>query len=218
MAAAPVVRPDDLRHGTRRARRSTLTGNRGFTLVEILVAVAITGLVALLLHRSLAELHRLGDRAAAARSRGAQSAAVRRQITSWLRGVYVDPMSGVIRFDGIDGVASSGGGDRLAFWTTADGLDGGGPSQVSLEIEPGVGLVAYVADRTMSITPDPRRVVLAPGADRLEARYYVELGLERVWLPTWSSAVTTPVAVELRILGRDVAPLLRIPVLVGYGR
>jgi hypothetical protein len=71
-----------------------------------------------------------------------------------------------------------------------------------------------VQDRTDPGGGGTRRVALVPEAEGLELRYYLDLGGERRWVTGWSSVVRLPEAVELRVTGERVPPLLRAPMLV----
>lgn len=198
---------------------SPMRRDSGFTLMEVLVALVVAGTVALLLHRGIGELNRFGARAAAVRREAAEAAAVRRQLASWLRGVYADPTpEGARRFEGTDGGREAEGADRLSFWTSALSWERSGAQEITLAVEPGTGLVATLRDRTTTQGADSgRKIVLVPGAEGLELRYFMVLGGERRWLNGWTSSVSPPEAVEIRIQGAGVPPLLKIPILVAHG-
>ncbi len=192
----------------------------GFTLLEVVVSLSISTVIALLLHRGVSEFVSLGERGAARRQAAAESAAVRRQIAGWLRGVFVHIESPEVRFEGEDGGASAAGGDRLRFRTTAAYPAGHGSLWMELRIVRGqdAGLVAWIED--VQATPagqaagSRREVLLVPGASGLQARYLLDLGDEMRWVNGWSSSARLPRAVELRILGDSVPDLLRVPILV----
>jgi prepilin-type N-terminal cleavage/methylation domain-containing protein len=188
---------------------------RGFTLLEVLVALVAAATVALLVHRGTAEVGALAARAAERRAAAAEAAAVRRQFAGWLRGTYVDPTRPDRRFEGTDGGEETQGGDRLRFRTSTASWGRTGSLQVALAVEPGAGLVADVVDETEpGAAAAARRVPLVPGATGLEMRYFLDIPGDRRWVRAWSTSVRLPRAVEVRVLGDSVPPLLRAPLVV----
>lgn len=185
----------------------------GFTLPEVVVSLVLASLLALLVHRGVGEVVRLHERSAARREAAAEAAAIRRQVAAWLRGAFVAEDHPAGRFEGEDGGSSAESADRLRFRTLAPGSPG--PLGVELALAgaergEGAGLVARVAagEGTAEVVP------LVPGARGLQARYLLDLGDELRWVDRWSSGARLPRAVELRVQGEDVPPLLRVPLLV----
>ncbi|HET6230913.1 MAG TPA: prepilin-type N-terminal cleavage/methylation domain-containing protein [Longimicrobiaceae bacterium] len=198
-------------------------GRGGFTLMEVLVSLTLAGIVALLLHRGLGELGAMEARAAARREQAAHAAAVRREIAGWLRGAYVEPLTMGMSFEGSRGEGQRGS-DRLRFHTTTSAWPRGAPATVDLRVEPGAGLVASVdegaptspeaGDRSASPGAAQRVEVLEPAAEGLDVRYRISAGGDVRWVTSFLSAAGVPDAVELRIRGAGVPPLLQEPVVV----
>lgn len=198
----------------------------GFTMVEVLVALVAAGLLAATAHRGLAILADLETRAAASRERVLRAAAVRLQLTSWLRAAYVrtesDGGSDAPPFEGQDRFAQDGKPDDVvAFVTLAPGPFHGGVARVRLGIDHDpatsmTGLVARVSQERASAGPTAE-LALVPDATGLNARYRFDRGSGAEWFDGWLSTVQLPEAIELQVLGDSVPAMLRIPIVLPLG-
>lgn len=190
----------------------------GFTLMEMVIAIAMASVVALFVHRGLHELEEMTARAAERREAAAHAAAVRRQLVGWLRGAHLGTEPAAGAFEGRDGADARVGSsdDRLAFPTLAPDPFRAGEARVQLGISRGpgtsaTGLVArlsYGRDNAGPLLP------LVPQATGFDVRYLFDPGDGPRWTNDWVSSARLPAAVELRLSGDSLPPLLRFPILV----
>ena len=184
-------------------------GDAGFTLLEILVAVAVFGTVLALLTQGVqfglratrlqAEAHdRRGDLAAVDR-------ALRRMVVLADPGTYPEPAT-------LHGTAQ-----RLSL-TTELPLRGDGQAQradVTLSAEAGRLLLRWTPHRHAELfgaEPEVQQVVMLDGVERLELAY---CGPSGAWVPAWS-ADRLPALVRIRFVfpantGRRWPPLVIEP-------
>jgi len=189
---------------------------RGFALLEVVVALTVAGVVALLAHQGVRVLFEVEARAAAARDEAARSAAVRRQMVSWLNAAVVEGSLDSWDFEGAPGATDEGFPDAaLSFVTLAPGPFEPGRAQLTLRIERDVetGASALVATRD-TLRPAAGAEVLVAGATGLAVRYLHTVDDDRTWTESWQSSAQLPEAIELTIVGDSVPPLLRHPVFV----
>ena len=195
-------------------------GRSGMTLIELMIGLALAGMA---LAAGVAAVGSVADhrrRAAEAAAEVEHAAAVRRRLVEWLAGARLAPEEGGPEFRGISGIRQGGADDELTFVTRTDAGPVQGHAQVRLYVDrdsvtPERGLVAAVTE-WRGTTPE-ERLELVPGATGLTARYLSALSADPVWLPSWISSSVLPRAVELRVDGDSVAPLLRLPLLVALG-
>ena len=193
-----------MRAGERRA-----SGDAGFTLLEILAAVAVFGMVLALLTQGVqfglratrlqAEAHdRNGDLAAVDR-------ALRRMVALADPGTYPEPAT------------LHGAAQRLSF-TTELPLRGDGQTQradVTLSVEAGRLLLRWTPHRHAELyggVPEVQETVLLDGVERLELAYWAT----GAWVSTWN-ADKLPALVRIRMVfpaatGRHWPPLVVEPV------
>lgn len=196
-------------------------GTAGMTLLELLVGLAVTGLVLAAGYGALASISDHRRRAAGALDEAARAAAIRRTLTEWVAGARLAPDGDGPEFRGLDAVDSGRDDDELAFWTTAAAAPDGGVALVRLYVDRDPetaerGLVAELGGWRGGTT---ERVELAPDARGLQVRYLSALSSEPVWLPGWISSTVLPRAVELRVTAApdSLAPLLALPVVAALG-
>ncbi|HEX2188691.1 MAG TPA: prepilin-type N-terminal cleavage/methylation domain-containing protein [Longimicrobiaceae bacterium] len=188
---------------------------RGFALLEVVVAVAVAGVVALLVHQGLRTVFEVEDRAAGVRAEAARAAAVRRQVVAWLGAAVVEGSLEGWDFEGTSGVTAEGAPDAVvSFVTLAPGPFRPGRARLTLHVarEPAAGTSALVAERDTAWGAAPE--VLVPGVTGLAVRYLHTVDGERAWTDTWRSSAQLPEAIELRIFGDSIPPVLRLPVFV----
>lgn len=171
----------------------------GFTLVELLVALTLTGLVVLLAHGLLAEISDAARRGQAA-ARELDVAGNRRV---WLMRVFASvtvasaPNRG---FEGRDGWNRGREADRVAFFIRLPGESGDAERGVRLWLTADTLLAeVYQAGEVGELEPDT--LVLAEGLAGLGADYLVEYGAASPWVREWVSPVSAPLAVRLRLQG-----------------
>lgn len=211
-----------------RARRR----RRGLTLIELVVAVTIGGILLAAGYTVLGQITDMRERARAATDVVSRSAAVRRTIRSWLAGARLTIEEDVILFRGLDGVHEAGNeprtrasadvpDDDLTFFTTAATPLGANGTVVRLFIDRDEktrerGLVAHFSELGSVRTAT---VELEPSISTLDARYLSSvLGVPQ-WLPSWISSSVMPAGVELRLSAStdSLPPLLAMPMTVAFG-
>ena len=196
---------------------------RGFTLIEVAIALVAGGLVLTAGYAALGAIIDLRERAAAHAAPAERAAAVRRSLAHWLAGARVHPDDETVpAFLGLDRQRAGVPDDELRFLTTSAAPFYAGTAHVRLFIDrddetPERGLVAEIAAWG---SPAARRIEIAPAATGLDASYFFDTGRGRRWLPAWISSVQLPLAVELRIVAgpqSDLPVLLQLPILVPIG-
>jgi prepilin-type N-terminal cleavage/methylation domain-containing protein len=169
---------------------------RGFTLVEVLVALAVGAAVVLLAHRTLLEASAIGSSVAQRREAHDRLMNARRFLIQAFSSLEV----GTVPNSGFRGTA-----DGAAFTTWLPDESGAAARRrVNLVIEPaqdGRGrLVALVSTQEASAADLPAdTLVLAPSAGGLALDYVLDYGADAAWLEEWRSPVTAPLAVRLRV-------------------
>ena len=192
---------------------------RGITLVELLVALSVTGLTVATGYASLGTLADQRDRVRSASAATVRAAAVRGEIASWIEGAYVTGEAASPPFQVTDHAERGHPDDELAFLTSADTPLGRGDVAVRLYVDADVhtperGLVAELTERFGARTA---RVELDSSVVALDVRCLSDMRGPRQWLRSWSSGELLPLGVEIRLgsggTGR-LAPLLRVPITV----
>lgn len=191
----------------------SLNSRNGFTLIEIMVAIAIGGMVTLTAAATAASIVKLTDRADAHLSGTLRSAVVRAQLREWLRASYASQDSTYeAAFTGIDG--SRNGTDALRFHVLDPTPTVRGRASIVLAIDGDPGsrpsLVAEIQPEFGATVP----IELIPGADFLEVRYLYFVSSEPRWFAGWSSEVERPAAVRVWVDGDSLEPLARLPLTV----
>jgi prepilin-type N-terminal cleavage/methylation domain-containing protein len=160
-------------------------GVRGFTLVEVLVALTVTALVALLAHQI----------AGAVSEQAGRLRDARRTLDRRSNGYAVLRSAFLSVEVGLDSApAFLGDADRVRFaaWVaTADGWQ----ERRSVEL-------ALQGDRWVASAPPDADVLLADGVAGLRFDYLLELGAGAAWVRQWESAVSAPLAVRILVIRR----------------
>lgn len=184
--------------GTRTVRGGI--GSAGFTLVEVVVALAVSGMVVASAYGVLSAA--AGSRARVERERAESltGPAARAALEAWLRaaagveggGPFVgrDFRSGPVELDAAafaveDGGALRPGPRRVRLWVETDGR------------APRRGLLAEVS----SLRPgEPAETLsVAPAAAGLSLRYRTVVQGHERWIDAWAADTLLPEAVELRV-------------------
>jgi prepilin-type N-terminal cleavage/methylation domain-containing protein len=179
-----------------------MRSRRGFTLIEVLVALALTGALLVLAHAIAASVT---DAAA----RGAALAAELDRDTNrrlWLVRAFANTTVGsapVRGFQGLDGMAGERESDRLAFVTTVRVDTGGAERAVRLWREATGRLLAEVRLPPGPADRIPDTLVLADDLAAFGADYLLDYGADSRWVQEWVSPVSAPIAVRLRLRRRD---------------
>jgi len=153
----------------------------GFTLIEVLVALALAALVALLAHRVFAAVLDGSRRVREAQAQLDHEANARRWLTAAFGSLTAGSVGG--SFDGEPGRATFG-----TWIPTAAG--GFAPTRIALGMEDG-RLVARVEGADS--------VVLADSITAVALDYLLDPGATEHWVGEWISPVSAPLAVRLRM-------------------
>jgi prepilin-type N-terminal cleavage/methylation domain-containing protein len=212
--------------GTRRTR--------GMTLLEVVVALTITGLAVTAGYAALASVMDQRDRADHALDGALRVANERRTLRTWLAGARLSIEAGSPDFNGLDGTydgrtlrATLSNGrtvgpqadDALRFLTSAATPLAPDGTMIRLYVDrdtltPVRGLAAELRDWR---TNRGQVVELDSTVSGLDLRYYsIPLG-DRGWLPSWVSRTLLPSGIELTLTGDSLPPLLALPMLVAVG-
>lgn len=204
----------------------------GFTVIELLVALAITGLVVAAGHAGLTALIDASARARAAREPVHAGAAARAMLADWLNAASLldgnGSFWGTHRRDGIERI------DRLSFTIADGGPLRRGPQRVDLWVDRDLftvseGLLAELTPIRGGPPAPTETLSLARSGTGLSLRYLVMLDGRERWVDEWQSTTQLPRAVELRLtrIGRvrlggasdgiELPPLLRLPLVVAVG-
>jgi prepilin-type N-terminal cleavage/methylation domain-containing protein len=190
---------------------------RGLTLIELLVALTITGLMMGSGYGALSVMVDHRARVMAATDAVASAAAKRRMLTGWLRGARLT-IEGDATFEGLHGVDEDRPDDALTFVTNAPTPLGSTETVVHVYIDrddktPERGLTVALADRKGGVT---RRIEVDPHATGLDIRYLSGLFGKRAWLESWVSTTVLPSAVRLTASSEqpDSLPALLRPAIV----
>ena len=200
----------------------------GFTIVELLVALAVSGVVVMIAHQALTSVIDVRQRAESLRAPVVRAAGVRSLLDSWLRSTALEP--GVAAFRELN--RPSDPSDEIVFTVTHGGPLYPGAREIRLWVDvdpttPGRGLMAEVSGR-QGERHRSDRIALAPNAGRVRFRYRGSVNGEEQWMEQWAREDRLPRAVEIRIepparvrvgpTGESptprIEPLLRLPLIV----
>jgi prepilin-type N-terminal cleavage/methylation domain-containing protein len=155
---------------------------RGFTLIEVLVALAIGALVVLLAHQVFAAFAQDGRALIAARAQLDRTINGRR----WLAATFLSLEVGRDSAEGFDGRADHI--DFTAWEQTPDGW-----------FERRNIVLGWEGDRLEASVNPGAAVELMDSVSDVAFEYLLEPGLEARWVREWVSPVSAPVAVRMRI-------------------
>ena len=154
----------------------------GFTLVEVLVALTLAGLVVLLAHGLFAAATGAARTVQEARAALDREANARRWLQAAALSLDVGQQSG----DGFEGRP-----DRLRFSTWLESADGWFTRRRVALAQDGGSFVA-VLDQADTIA-------LATDVDGVAFDYLLEPGADTKWVREWISPVSAPLAIRLRV-------------------
>jgi hypothetical protein len=178
----------------------TAHGRRGVTLVELVVAPAVTGLVLAAAHALLGVVVDALHRSRADRTM-AEGEAARVALAGWLRAAALPDSDAA--FDGIPGWRIGGESDTLRFVIADGGPLYPGPHHVALWVdtdprsEP-AGLLASIGPWP-AVGARAETLVVSQRATMLQARYLVSRQRTDVWVDSVHARAELPYAIELRI-------------------
>lgn len=173
-------------------------GDRGFTLVEMAAALAVTGLVVTAGWAGLAALSDARSAARSAHDRAVSAANARATLESWLRSATL-----LVRAD--DRAAGAHPLHELVFVTAHGGDLWPGARRIRLRVDldastPHRGLVATLRDPDDPASP-ATTVELAPEATGVELSYRFRRGDGGEWMSRWPDEESrVPSAVRIRLI------------------
>ncbi len=196
-----------------------VTGSAGFTLIEVIVAVAVGGIVLLVGLSALTSVQDRSEHALQATTDAREAATVRSALIDWLTSAEVSVQELAVGFEGQDAKEQDLPWDELSFPTRSRTVLRTSPTAVRLYLDtdpetPEHGLVAELFDR---IGVEPGRMELVPQAIGLAIRYLPNVDGPVEWAESWVGQGRLPRAVELTLLDTPedpLPPLLRMPIRV----
>lgn len=165
--------------------------DRGFTLVELLVAITLGALVTLMAHRVLTGLLDGSERLVERQAALDRASNARRALARWVGSLAVGPG---------EADAFLGGRERLAFTTWVEDAEGW-PVGVRVVLERRDGALA-----AMGVRPEP--FALVDSVRGLALDYLLAHGADQRWVREWISTASAPEAVRLRIYSATGADTL----------
>lgn len=193
----------------------------GMTLIELLVALTVTGLVLAAGYAAFSTIADRREAIAVATEDAVRAASVRGTLSDWLAGARMDIQSSQEMFRGLDGVSDELPDDQLTFLTAASTPLGERETVVRLLIDrddttPEQGLVAELSDRQRRTL---RRLELLSAASSLDLQYLFGMRGARRWLPSWISSSVMPVGIQATVGAStldSLPPLFRLPIVVAF--
>ena len=200
-----------------------MRARRGMTLIELTVALTITGLA---MGVGYSAFGTLADRRMEAASRAqevARVSAIRRSVASWLAASRLTIDEDEIVFRAVDGLWRSAAGDiaddDLTFFTSAPTPLGDGGTIVRLRVERGDslpaverGLIAELRDWRVRRGV---RIVLDTSVSAFDVAILPSVVGDREWQTSWISSTILPAGVRVTLGARDgavLAPLMAAPI------
>lgn len=190
----------------------------GMTLLELIVALAITGLAVSAGYGAFATLADRKDAAGVAAERALRDASARASLSTWLAAARLTIREDEVEFRAIDGLTREKlADDDLTFFTTATTPIAVGGSIVRLFVDRSDstverGLIAELREwNGMRST----LVELVPAASGLDTRLLTGVFGSRQWVDSWVSTSVLPAGARLTITGADSLPAIwRLPLTV----
>lgn len=164
---------------------------RGFTLIEVLVALTVSGIVVLLAHAVFTAVTDAGRQVHAARLALDREANARRWLHAAFSSLDVGSDSAASPFEGRP--------DRIAFGAWLE-TAGGWFERRRLELRLNDGeLVARLGSGEWGVVPDGSQLMLTDSVSEVEFDYLLEPGENTKWVREWISPVSAPLAVRVRV-------------------
>lgn len=198
---------------------SALRTARGFTLIEVVVGLAVGGIVLLIGFAALATVQDRSDHIAASGDRALEGAASRAAIVEWLSAAGLRSSELSIEFVGSDARELGLPADEITFPTRAPT-----PRRVPvtgirlfIDVDPLTRERGLVAHFTGMLGEAPTPMEIAPQATNLFIRYLPVSDIDVEWQESWTAQGQLPRAVEI-VLGDNPADplpaLLKMPIRV----
>lgn len=191
----------------------------GFTLVEVVVGLAVGGIVLAAGFAALATVHDRSLHAREATTVALEGSAVRATLVEWLSTAQFQASELGVRFEGLDAREQGLPWDELVFPTRARTVLRSPWTAVRLyvDLDPETPERGLVAELTGWLGDEPRVLELAPQAVGLTVRYLPAVDGPVEWTGSWVGQPELPRGVELTLLDHPddpLPPLLRLPLRV----
>ena len=195
-----------------------MIGRRGFTLIELMVALTVSGMVMLSGYGALSVMIDHRARVMNATDEAVSAARERAMLVEWLRSAH-SPVEGDTTFQGVHGMDMGKPDDALTFITNAPTPLGAGETIVRLYVDrddrtSARGLCATLTDWN---TGANQQVQIDPRVTGLSIEYLGPSNRAQVWRQDWRSTPIQPVAVRITIYADPVdkfPDLLAAPITV----
>jgi len=193
--------------------------DEGFTLIEVLVGLAVGAIVLMAGMAALATVHDRAEHARQANVAALEAAAMRATLVDWLSATQNVSQELGVRFEGQSAAETERVWDELTFPTRARTPLRAPMTAVRLYIDddpmtPERGLVAELVGR---LGDEPVRLELVPQALGLQIRYLPHADPPVEWSQGWVGQGQLPRAVEVILIDSPedpLPPLLRLPLRV----
>jgi prepilin-type N-terminal cleavage/methylation domain-containing protein len=207
------------RQGGREGRVVVERRNGGFTLLEVLVGLAVGGVVLLAGFAALAAVHDRTSHALAGTQPTLEASVTRALLTEWLAGAQRVSNQAGVAFTGEHGRDLGTDSDELTFPTRTQTPLGTGITAIRLRVETDASapLRGLLAELSFRPEDEPYVIHLAPGVTSLRIRYRPDTDGVVEWTDSWVDRLEPPRAVELTFHSahpEDLPPLLRLPLRV----
>lgn len=179
----------------------------GFTLLELIVSIAVTGIIALLVYASAAAGFDTRDALARHRSGAESELRTRALLVDALRHASDEADPGAPAFEIVDGIDSHGlPADQLTFLTrgVASPLGASALWRVTIAATQ-TGLVLNASPADADSQAGPALVARVDAARGLDVEAMVSA--ERVWMGTWPSTQQLPAAARLTLYDATGRPI-----------
>jgi prepilin-type N-terminal cleavage/methylation domain-containing protein len=197
----------------------TQRSTAGFTLIEVVVGLAVSGIVILTGFTALAAVQARAAHAVEATAAALEGANARATLVDWLSAAALQSSDVGASFQGLDAEEHGLAADEILFPTRASTPRRSRVTGVRLYLDsdPTTAERGLVAELVGMLGEVPQRVELAPAAIGIEIRYLPDTGFQVEWAESWFGPNQLPRAVEITLYDNPFEPLpalLRLPIRV----
>jgi prepilin-type N-terminal cleavage/methylation domain-containing protein len=189
----------------------------GFTLIEVVVGLAVGGIVMLIGFGALNTVQDRSEHVASSGDRAVEGAAARAAIVNWVSSAMLRSSELSIGFAGSDARELGLPADELTFPTRAETPRRAPVTGIRLfiDFDPLTRERGLVAEFTGMLGETPTPMEIAPEATNLLIRYLPVSDTDVEWTESWSAQGQLPRAVEITLLDDPAEPLpalLKMPI------
>lgn len=194
----------------------------GFTLIEVVVGLAVGGIVMLIGFGALSTVQDRSEHVATSGDRAVEGAAARAAIVDWLSSAMLQSSELSIGFAGSDARELDLPADEMTFPTRAQTPRRAPVTGVRLfiDVDPLTRERGLVAEFTGMLGETPSAMEIAPEATNLLIRYLPMSDTDIEWTESWTAQGELPRAVEITLTDNPSDPLpalLKMPIRVAVG-